>query len=141
MERGDYATSIEYYKKAIKYAEKFGLENIVLNLLNSLAESYEKQGNDKLALKVYKEYMVKKDSLTSKEVDKNTAVLQARIESEQKNKELLNQKILLDEKEDAIQRSEQNKKMLFLILGAVFAFLILTGFFYFRLKREHRIVK
>ncbi|HKK67540.1 MAG TPA: HAMP domain-containing sensor histidine kinase, partial [Bacteroidales bacterium] len=78
---------------------------------------------------------------TSKEVDKNTAVLQARIESEQKNKELLNQKILLDEKEDAIQRSEQNKKMLFLILGAVFAFLILTGFFYFRLKREHRIVK
>lgn len=82
-------------KEALSIAEEIGQSEACKLLYESLAQVYQRANNYPEALKAYKSFTALKDSLNGAETQKQIAEIQAKYESEKKEKELLKQQVQL----------------------------------------------
>lgn len=148
--KGNYIQAIAYFSKSLSIADTIQELPYQRELNGYLSEVYFKLNNFEKAYEFQKQHMVYKDSILQKEKLKAVNALQIQFETQKKEKALLEQKLLLDIKEEAYQKKETQ----FYLLLAVSVFLLLVTILiilFFRqrqkrkyqeiltLKREHQI--
>lgn len=119
---GDYQKSIKYSKIGIDAAKKLNSPQYYLNAYNSLAVAYDSLGRTKDALKNYRIYMQYKDTLIKRATDERLSDLQTKYETAEKE-----QKIEILTKNAKLQKlamEKKNAQTKFLIVGLLFAFIL-----------------
>ena len=129
---GDPQKGIEYGKKGLDLANQLGHSQLRINLNNSLADSYEALGQYKLALVHHRKYQTLEDSVYN--IDNSQVIhdMQARYETEKKEKELLL-------KQSDIERQhvllEEEARLRLVLIGGIVVVAMLAGFI-LRVERQ-----
>jgi tetratricopeptide (TPR) repeat protein len=131
----DYKKAVVPLEKALLLSKELGQLPSLKMCYSNLADCYGEAGDFKQAYKYYRLYTTLNDSLLGVENNKAIAEMNARYESEKKDKEikLLNKDKVIQQTEIEKQQAQRNM----FIAGSVFL-LLLTGFVYrgYRQKRK-----
>ncbi|MCH8319174.1 MAG: tetratricopeptide repeat protein, partial [Bacteroidetes bacterium] len=130
--QGEYEKAIGYIYQSLNLAEEMGSKNEIFAGYQKLSELYEKQNNIKKALEYYKLYSQMKDSLLNKENSKQIIEMQAKYESEKKQKEidLLAELKTSEAKRQTIMRNS--------LIGLLLLVLTFALFLYYRYREKKR---
>jgi tetratricopeptide (TPR) repeat protein len=109
---GKYTEALQYFNQSLKMNKDLGHKKEVYELYRNISEVYEKQGLYKTALDNFKNYNALKDSTISEGYLNQISELEAKYETDRKDKELIIQKSELDKKkaEAAQNKAELEKK-------------------------------
>ena len=118
------AKAKENIDKSLSYAIPAGVHEIVYMCYELLSQFYEKEGNLQEALKYYKLYVSKKDTVVNGESSKTINSLKLQYESEKKEKKIafLNKDKIIQQKEISKQKSTRNA-----FIGGFILVLLLIG--------------
>jgi serine phosphatase RsbU (regulator of sigma subunit)/Tfp pilus assembly protein PilF len=118
---GKYETALEYYRKALKYALRSNHVTSLLDIYEGMSLTYESLNDPVNALKYYRMYSAKKDSVITTENSKQMAEMQTRFETEKKEKEIqvLTEKANVQELESRKQKQLLNFSLLTAVLVAI----------------------
>lgn len=100
--------AMEFLKRGLKLSEELGYKKLIGDAYLACSNVYELQGNFKLSLDYHKKYLALKDTLFSDERSKTVSELNAKYETEKKQRHI---EVL--SKESALQRSEVSRQKLF----------------------------
>jgi len=114
-----------YFKEALELSESIGYNEAIMNWSLSLAELNFEKGDHKNAYLFHKKYSAARDSLLNQESSKQVAEMNAKYETEKKNKELI--------QKDAESKQRTTERNAF--IGG-FALMIVLAFFIFRSYRQ-----
>lgn len=126
-----YTKAEEYALEGLALAKKLKYHDDILNGLNELYMINKSTGKTAAALKYFEEYSDLKDSLFSRDANKQIAEMQTKYETEKKENriKLLNQ-------QNEIQQSQLNyQKMAILIILVLAVLLFATGYFFYKQRR------
>lgn len=117
----DYATSIQYYQKALSLSQEFKMVEDQKSALFGLYESNEYLGNTKEALAWHKKYVAIKDSLYNTATTNRIAELQEQYDTKQKEQAI--QQLNIENKNIALESELKTKRLnqflLIIIFGTV----------------------
>jgi len=133
--QGEYEKAIGYLHQSLNLAEEMGAKNEIFAGYQKLSEFYQKQNNIKKALDYYKLYSQMKDSLLNEGNSKQIIEMQAKYESEKKQKE-----IDLLAKENELKTSEARRQniMQYSLIGLLFLASVLVFSLYYRYREKKR---
>lgn len=139
QEKEQYDLAIPILENALKYNNSINFKSASIDILANLAECYHKKGENGLAYKRLKEFATSKDSLLTEQKDRAMEQVAIYKQAKQdKEQELLNQRIALQEKSLI-----QGKKLrnLFIVIGVLLLILAigLTNRYLFE-KRTKKIL-
>lgn len=106
--------AFEYYLRSFSVAQRLNMREHVSEVSKRLAGIYKAKGDFKNALQYYEMYVSSYDSVFNQEKSKQIGELQARFETENKEREI-----------EALKKDRQINKI-YRITGAVFLFLLLV---------------
>ena len=117
-----------WYEKALKKAQDYHYLNYIQTSYKMLSEQYEVLENEKAALYNFKKYMQYKDSLLNKDKNLKIAELEVKFETNQK------EKLLIQNKNQLLQKDIEVKKANYFIIGIAFLalFIAFIGYLIFR---------
>lgn len=132
LQKGDQQTAMNYAKRSLQLAEKFGLKEQISDANLKLSELYEKAGNTGESFKYYKNYIAYRDSVNNIKSVQKMADLRTDFEVSKKQTEV-----------DLLNQQKQNQRImlvsLFIILGLTIV-LLGTLYWYFKtISREKKI--
>ncbi|MBL4706271.1 MAG: tetratricopeptide repeat protein [Flavobacteriales bacterium] len=122
IEKGkkNYLKAIDHLGQALIEAKNINSEERTYAILEDLAEAYELNGNDKLALKLFKEFHATKENVMSKESSERLKTMEHRMEVDRlksetekerlRNLELQRAAVIIEESRNRIE--EQNKEII-----------------------------
>lgn len=130
---GNRKASLDYAYKTLDYARRTAVTNRILNAYKQVYDSYETFGPADSALHYYLLYDDLHDSISSLEVSRQIAEIQAKYETE-KNKALIDQLNM--------RNREQKEEILFLASGIALLLLFLGGLFllFRRVRRQKDLI-
>lgn len=105
VKQGDYELALRYLNLSLDLFKEIGQKNGIMVSYTSLSELYVKKGDYKEALKYHKLFSQIKDSLINEQSGKQIAEMDAKYESEEKEKN-----IVLLTKDKALQEADLNKQ-------------------------------
>lgn len=118
------------YEKAVALGEKSGFRELLKDAYRSLAEMYHARGQNALAYEYHQQYTILKDSIYNAENLRIGNEMQAKYETEKKDKALIQKKadseIALAEKEKTSM--ERNVMLGGVALGLILVFFVFRGF-------------
>ena len=131
QQKGDQSTALNYAKRSLELAQRYGLKEQISDANREISDLYETAGQPGKSLKYYKNYITYRDSVNDIKSVRKMADLRTNYEVSQKQIEvdLLNQE----------KRSQRIMVIsLFIILGLT-AILLTTLFWYYRtISREKK---
>jgi two-component system NarL family sensor kinase len=133
-EQKKYPESIGYLNDAMNLLKQTGNKNKIKDIYYNLAHAYEEIGDYKNALECYKQQALYKDSLSNSAMLTRTADMQAKYETEKKEKEIAAQKQRIDE-----QRF-QLIKVLLISLSLIIMVLLISYLFYNRYRTKQKTI-
>lgn len=89
---GDYVNAIALNRRGLELAQELQATEIVVDVYANLAEEYAKAGKYDSAYRLHKQYVALKDSVMNTERAKVMAEMQAKYETELKEKQALQQR-------------------------------------------------
>lgn len=121
-----------YLKEALKISVETNLKEHIKNTYESLSSLYEKMGNHAKALDYYNKYIDIKDTLFNETINRQLAEMNARYDSEKKDKELLKKDVEISRQQTEAESRilQRNIAVLALIL------LIIPMLFVYRAYRQ-----
>ncbi len=130
--------SYYYLNQALILAKEIGNKDLMKEFYSSLSELYEKKGDYKQAYNYHKLYADIKDTLLNEQSNKQIAEMNAKYESEKKEKD-----ILLLTKDKDIQQAEIGKQKLIrnssigaLVFALLLAFVLFNRFYITRKQKK-----
>lgn len=132
LQMKDYTKAIRYSQEATTNAQKLQMRDQVAEGHGMLAYIYEQAGQYSKAYKHHKLYKAYKDSIMNENVANNIQYLEARFESSQKDKSLLENQLLIAQQQKKINRN----KTLVIAIGSGAVILALLLFFVTRNYRN-----
>lgn len=88
QDRGNIAAAIEFFEQAVEILQGTGESRNLRYLLETLSTAYSEAGRDRKALEAFREYSVLNREAYNRQTSQAQAELQARLESEQQQREL-----------------------------------------------------
>jgi class 3 adenylate cyclase len=134
LNRGNTSEALEYAKRSLQLAKKYGLKDQIGDSNLLLSELYEKQGDQITAYKYYKDHIVYRDSVQNVAKVQEMADLRTNFEVSQKQTEL-------DLKETALNLSNQQKKNQRIVILATATALFLIGLLAVGLFRRNKFIQ
>jgi class 3 adenylate cyclase len=134
LNRGNTSEALEYAKRSLQLAKKYGLKDQIGDSNLLLSELYEKQGDQITAYKYYKDHIVYRDSVQNVAKVQEMADLRTNFEVSQKQTEL-------DLKETALNLSNQQKKNQRIVILATAIALFLIGLLAVGLYRRNKFIQ
>jgi class 3 adenylate cyclase len=134
LNRGNTSEALEYAKRSLQLAKKYGLKDQISDSNLLLSELYEKQGDQITAYKYYKDHIVYRDSVQNVAKVQEMADLRTNFEVSQKQTEL-------DLKETALNLSNQQKKNQRIVILATAIALFLIGLLAVGLFRRNKFIQ
>jgi class 3 adenylate cyclase len=131
LEKGDQHTALNYAKRSLDLAEKYGLKDQISDASLKVSELYEKSGNVNESFKYYKNHIAYRDSVNDINSVQKMADLRTDFEVSRKQVEvdLLNQQ----------KRNQRNIVIsLFIILGLGLVLLATLYWYYKNISREKK---
>jgi adenylate cyclase len=132
QERGDHQTALNYVKRSLELAQKYGLKEQISDANLKLSEVYEKAGNTGESLKYYKSHIVFRDSVNNIRSVQKMADLRTDYEVAQKQVEV-----------DLLNQEKRNQHIivlsLLIILGLASIILVTLYWFYRLISKEKKI--
>ncbi|WP_339794283.1 tetratricopeptide repeat protein [uncultured Imperialibacter sp.] len=116
-----------YGNKSLELAEKINNHQLRINLSHSLSESYEKLGDYKQALRYHKQYQQLEDSVYNIENSQVIHDMQAKYETEKKEKELVLKQADIDRQQVLLTQEARLRSVL---IGGMIIVLLLAGLIY-----------
>lgn len=131
----NFPAAIAFVNKAIVFSKEIGVKEFEKNAYSTLVDIYEMQGNPLKALENYRLYTTLKDSLINQENEHSMSFMEARFESEKKEKEieLLNKDKKLNEEK---LRQDQILIQAFIYGGIVLVLALSFAIYAFVNKRK-----
>jgi signal transduction histidine kinase len=127
-EQKQYTESIRYLKDAMGLLKETGNKNKIKDIYYNLARAYEGTGDYKNAFENYRQHALYKDSLFNSDMMARTTEMQAKYETEKKEKEIADQNQRIDE-----QRFQLIE--LLIIAVSIIIILLLIGFLFYTRHR------
>jgi len=124
----DYDAALSFLEHALKLAKEIDAKRLIQENYKFLSDLYVAQGNYKKALKYYKDSFEVKSQIFDGESERQIADMQAKYETEKKEKE-----IALLKKNNAIERLMRNSLLGGLLFVFILAFIM---FLLYRTKRK-----
>lgn len=139
LKQKKYDSAIEYLSLGLKTGTEIGAKDIVMNACSTLATLYQNKKEYKKALDYYQKYTVVKDSLFNEQSNRNIAELEAKYESEKKDKEnqLLAKEIVLKN----LQIKRRETMMYSFIGGAILLAIIILVVLYAYFEKNKTLQK
>ncbi|HEU0135890.1 MAG TPA: tetratricopeptide repeat protein [Flavobacterium sp.] len=131
LAKKDYQQALKFYNQALQQAQKYNYIDLMRNSYQHIASIYELLGNDKEAFENYKKFTQYKDSLVSSETNSKIAELEVLFETNNKEKQLIENKNLLLQKEAEVR----NRNNVLIMLSLVSLFITVTGLMIFRQQK------
>lgn len=130
-----YDKSIRYFEESLSISKEIGAKKIMIGNYEELTQVYEKIGNKYKAYKNLKQFSQLKDSLYNLKTTEQINELQAKYETDKKNKELQ-----LLKKDNNIQslKSRENKIITIILILGVIMILALIGIYIFELIQKQK---
>lgn len=128
LEEGQYDDALSYYKEALEGARETGSLQLLRDTYEGLALAYAGVGNFKEAYAYQYDYQLLKDSILNLETNELIADLRTKYETEQKEQEIENQKLIIEEQQ------RRNKLQLIVFVLSVVFIVVLAGLLYNRYK-------
>ncbi|MCB0395676.1 MAG: tetratricopeptide repeat protein [Flavobacteriales bacterium] len=128
---GNYIASMQYFDEGIELNKRLRNENQLVGAYEGLTLLYEETGQVDKALETYKKAAAIKERLLDDERSRTMAELQANYESEQKEKEIAYQMLVIDK-----QKSENRFLTVLMLLAAMLLLAVIYG--YFRIRKNSR---
>lgn len=131
VQKGDEQTALNYAKKSLQLAEKYGLKEQISDANLKLSELYEKSGNTAESFRYYKNYIAYRDSVNNIKTVQKMADLRTDYEVSKKQTEV-----------DLLNQEKKNQRIMlisvFIILGLAIV-LLATLYWYFKtISREKK---
>ncbi len=124
LQKGDQPTAMNYAKRSLQLAEKYGLKEQISDANLKLSELYEKAGNTGESFKYYKNYIAYRDSVNNIKSVQKMADLRTDFEVSKKQTEV-----------DLLNQEKRNQRIMlisvFIILGLAIV-LLATLYWYFK---------
>ncbi len=130
-----YDKSIRYFEESLSISKKIGAKRIMIGNYEELTKIYEKTGNKYKAYNNLKQFSQLKDSLYNLKTNEQINELQARYETDKKNKEL---KLLKKDNNIQVLKSRQNKIITIILILGVVLILALIGIYIFELIQKQK---
>lgn len=130
----DYQRAADYYKNAINIVHVYHIQplRILHDAYNNLSVIYDTLGEKALALKYLKEYVRIKDSISELAVRRNIAQLDAKYQTAQKDKDLLQKQLLISKQETVLKQ-----KNIWIALATIVSLLLIIVLRSYR-RKQHR---
>ncbi|MCF8381760.1 MAG: tetratricopeptide repeat protein [Bacteroidales bacterium] len=146
---GKYSEALPYFNQCLKINQELGHKVEVFEIYKDISLVYEKQGKYQTALENFKYYNVLKDSTISEEYLQQISELEAKYETDRKEKELEIQRSQLAEKEaealaqdaELLRAEAENRRQRVLLISAIFGLFVVVAFsilFYREYKEKQR---
>ena len=116
-ELDQFSEALQNYQLALSQLNNITSPNLKGNIYHGLSEVYEKLNRPNEALKYYKQYSVFQDSVYNFKINKQVTELETRYQTAQKDKEILEQRLLIQQ-----QTKEQNMLIGITILLSLLGF-------------------
>lgn len=123
--------AVGWYQKSLSEAQKQGYIDFIQKSHKAISECFEMMGNSVLALKHYKAYNQYKDSLVNTQTNDKIAELEVRFQTNEKEKEIIQHKNELLEKNIEVR----NARYQMAGLGLVALFVSLLGYLFYRQQK------
>lgn len=144
-EKGDKGAAIQYLDKALAISQKTGDRNLIMENYKARYSYYEKAGNYKTAFEYQNKYLLLKDSILGSESSRQINELNAKYETEKKekqilelNKQKLSDSLQLAQKE--VESERQNSRIIFLLVSLIL--ISVVGIFIFiSLRNKQKVNK
>ncbi len=137
-----------YYQQCIDLASQFGVHNLKTEPLLNLYSIYKSKQNYEKALQYHEEYLAIYDSIVESE---NQAVIdqyKVLFQTEQKNNQILQQQVRIEQKEKEYELSRVKSQRLLILFSTSILLIFVIIIAYFRLrnllnntKRQSEIIK
>jgi tetratricopeptide (TPR) repeat protein len=125
----EYSLALNHAKKALSLSKEIGSISSIYYSYGNLSVLYDSLGDYKNALEYYKFYAQAKDSVISIDKNRQIAEIEARYRTQEKQKEIEKQQLLLEKKEEVIKRQDANAARQRTIRnGLILGFVLLLGF-------------
>jgi diguanylate cyclase (GGDEF)-like protein len=118
--------AISYLERGLKLAKEIEAKDITQEIYNNFSEIHSELGNNKKALEFYKQHSEVKDSIFTERSSKKIAEMQAKYESDKKEKE-----IELLKKDNIIEQSRRRMLIIFLFVTLS---IVIFLFYLYRVK-------
>lgn len=129
--KGNLKKAVESYKEAMKRAKVHQYLYMMQYAAKRISESYEQMGDKASALDYYKLAAHYNDSLVNAETNKSIAELEIKFDTERKEKEIAQQKVVLAE--SAIKLKKRNEWIVGLAVSLLF--ILLAAWFIYQQQR------
>lgn len=133
--QNDHDRALNYYKQALVASREAGYRWLTYQIYEKLSKNYEAKHDFKNAYTNLKSHMNYKDSIYALETTTHVNQLEAEFDTKEKEKKILEQKVILAEQKLDIQ--QKNHFMLF--LGTLILLIGISGFLilrFYRLKNQ-----
>jgi two-component system, NarL family, sensor kinase len=133
-EQKQYTASINYLKDAMNLLKETGNKNYIKETYYNLSRAYEGMDDYKNAFENYRQYTLYKDSIFNKDMVSKTTEMQAKYETEKKEKEIAAQKE---------QINQQNFRLLTVVIvsiSVIIIVLLVSYLFYNRYRTKQKTI-
>lgn len=138
-----YDSAIYYFNKSLNFSEQINFKEATRDNYMGLVVAYESIGKYQEALQAHQQYANIKDSLLNEETNQQIAQINAKYETEKKEKQLAEQKIKISNQQ--LKVKQRNYLLMGLIL--VLVFIVATSYYIYkqqklkqqRLEEENRL--
>ncbi len=120
--QGKYRQSIKYSEKSLNIAQEIGSKDDIKNAYQNIALSYKQLGNYKKAYEYYEKFSLAKDSLNIVQSIQLQAEMEAKYETEKKQKEIELKNIELAKKDAIVKQKTTFQYALIIIVVLVVIF-------------------
>lgn len=118
---GKTVQAIDYYEKAISLYEELGFKKEIADNYKELSQLYAKQSNFKKSLEYFQSYADLKDSLFNADVSQQINEMQAKYESDKKQKEI-----------ELLTKDQEKQQLFNNAIIAVAILILIVAFFVYR---------
>lgn len=129
-----YDSAIYFAQIGLEIGQKLRTKIQISEASETLAKSFEKKNNHRLAYTYFTLHAQMKDSLMNEDLSRRIGQLESKLEIEQKNKEI--QTLTLEKQLSDVQLSEARLQILILVLSIIFIVALTAVFFVFYFKKQ-----
>lgn len=132
MEKGDFSTAESYFQEALKLAKKTNSDYTLKTAHLGLAQLENRKGNYEKSDSYFDQYIDHMSSIYNENSNKQIAEMQVKYDTEKKEKELAEERLLNAEQELEIKKGN----LITTILGAVAILLVISTIFIYWFQRN-----
>jgi len=134
--KGNYVKSLEYLTRALRIVKENGAMEQVKSIYSAIAQTYSKMGNHEQSYEYQVLYTKLNDSLQKAQNEKDMFAMQAKYETEKKEKEI---ELLNIEKQKQEEAQANQRKVLYFVLAVLALIIILAATIYNRYRVNQKI--